>query len=119
MKVILPIIIFMFSMAITNAQDVYEDFEKSIEHSLKWIALYNAEGMAEDSAPRETNRQLKINNEYFKIMIQLQLMEMNNCKPIRNSLNSNKYFFDALKCVTEKLKGNNNSPACDVDNWGK
>lgn len=119
MKNLILAIAITFSASTIFSQTLCEECEKSIDHSLKLIASYYADGIADDSAPRETSRQLKMNNEYFKIMINLQLMESNNCKPINHTLNYTKYLKDAIECATQKLMGNYDSPECDINSWGK
>lgn len=81
------------------------------------LAENYAEGMTDDSAPRATMRAAQDQNALLKAQIALTLMHDNKCSLPKRAPSSITYLLNALKCQTEKLKGNFKSPECDHSTW--
>ena len=81
------------------------------------LAEHNAEGLADNSAPRATMRAVEDQNALLKAQIALTLMQSHKCSLPRRAPSWITYSLNALKCSTEKLKGNYKSPECDSSTW--
>lgn len=101
------------------AQQQCSTFEGAIDVSLKNMALEEAMGIGDNSAPRETNRLLRMNNELQAINAHLMLMAQNKCPPIRYTLSTAPYRIQAAECKLATLKGEDKPPACEMKNWQK
>jgi hypothetical protein len=99
------------------AQQTCANYESAIDTGLKFIALEKAEGIGDNSAPRETNRQLKIANELAVIQANLALLIASKCPPPARSLNTSAYFLPAMKCSTARMKGEQKPAACELKDW--
>lgn len=100
-----------------HAEPTCPDFDAAIDKLTKNIALSSAEGLVENSAPRQTNRELRINNQLQLININLSLMAQNKCAARKAPVNPMVYLSEALDCATAQLKGEQDSPACDMTKW--
>lgn len=105
-----------FSLSV-RAQSNCQDFETAIDGDTKGIALIMAEGLGDNSAPRQTNRNLDINSKFQLININLQLQIQNKCPVRKTSINPMVYIGEALDCNLARLKGEKDSPTCDTRNW--
>ena len=94
-----------------------DGFLKSIDTSLKLIAMSRAEAIGDNSAPRATLRTLEIANELQLISINVSLMTSNRCTLPSEPIHTGKYLLNALKCSTERIKGVADSPLCDTSKW--
>lgn len=73
--------------------------------------------IGDNSAPRATMRAVQDQNALLKAQIALQLMRDNKCVLPKRAPSGLTYSLDALKCQTEKLKGNYKAPECDSSKW--
>jgi len=94
-------------------------FEGYVDISLKNMAFEEAMGMGDNSAPRETIRLLRINNELQSINAHLALMAQHKCPPVKYTISTAPYRIQAAECRLAQLKGEDKSPACDMKNWQK
>ena len=78
------------------------------------MARIVAEGILDNSAPRETARQLELLNERLLQLITMQQMEFHGCDLPKIPSGSAGYFISALNC---KTKGEIGSPECDTGKW--
>lgn len=101
------------------AQQVCADFDTAIDSSLKSIALEKARGIGDDSAPRETNRRVRISNELAMIQMNLSLMAQNKCAPLRSPINDSGYMSNAMECITARMQDQTSPPACEFKEWKK
>ena len=106
----------VFSVS-AQAQSTCQDFENAINGETKGIALIMAEGLGDNSAPRQTNRNTEINGKFQLININLQLQIQNKCPVRKTPINPMLYIAEALDCNLARLKDEKNSPACDMMNW--
>ena len=114
MKKLLLIIIIVASI---NAQNECEELSNDINGSLKRMAFISAEHTGDDSVPRLALAEAETNNEYNRIMVNIKLMEMNNCSPIKIDLPYGGYLAKAMECYLEQLNGNYGSDKCDISKW--
>ena len=96
------------SMVCNRLSSDYEGLSKS-------ISAITAEGVADDSAPRELVRQQRIGNEISKGSITLSLMTINKCG-LPNEAPSDRYSSAALSCSLATMKGETGD-ACDRTKW--
>lgn len=104
-------------------------FEVAIENNLKQLALEDAEGIGDNSAPRATLSELKIQNFLLVISMNLQLMRDNGCPAKKEPISTARYMLPAMQCNTELLKvrldqvsgkpvgSSGLPPACDISTW--
>ena len=93
-------------------------YENIYEGANKEMALISGEGTFDNSAPRETNRQLKILNERVLQLIVISQMQAHGCAiPKIPSDGDIGYTIHAIECHTERMKGNFNSSKCDKSSW--
>lgn len=83
-----------------------------IELAENWTAE-----IGDDSAPRATMRAIRDQNSLTKAQIALQLMHDNKCALPKRAPSGLTYSLDAMKCRTEKMKGNFKAPECDINSW--
>ena len=87
------------------------------DHASKLISLEDAKGLGDDSVYRAILHEMTISN-YFQVrLLNLHLMELNKCPIPSNPVYSSEYTLQALECSTEQLKGNHQSPKCDLAKW--
>jgi hypothetical protein len=99
-----------------------DSFTKSVEQSLKYIDMVSVDDLTDNSAPRATVSNIKINSELLLISMNLQLARDNGCPARKDPIRTNAYLGSAMKCKTDRLaaslKGDKSSPAiCDTDSW--
>ena len=90
------------------------------------ISAISAEGLADDSAPRELVRQQRIGNEYARAQTMVALMSAKRC-PVPDATPGDYYALVALTCRTDMLKATmangryNDHPdtpaSCDRTKW--
>jgi len=83
----------------------------------KELAGINAEGVADNSAPRATMRAIQVSNELSKAQILIALLTANKCPLPKRAPSHLNYSLDALKCATEIMNGNFKSDVCKRQNW--
>jgi hypothetical protein len=81
------------------------------------LAESYAEGVTDNSAPRATMRAARDQDSLLKAQIALSLMRENKCTLPKRVPSSLTYMLNAMKCQTEKLKGNYKSTECDYSTW--
>lgn len=101
----------------TPQQVLCEVYDRTYDGANKSIASIEAEGISDNSAPRESNRQLKILNERVQQLIVVQQMQAYGCKVPKATSSGVGYMIHAVECSTEQIKGNFNSITCDRSNW--
>lgn len=88
----------------------YDGIEKS-------LASTYAEGVGDDSAPRETNRRVEASNDLMRASMVLTLMQAHHCSLPDHSPSVARYLAPALTCATDRLKGTAEPPSCDESTW--
>jgi len=68
------------------------------------ISEQTANEITEDSAPRATVEELKINADYQAIHANLALMAQHHCAPYGHPIGAS-YLVDAVRCKTDRMKG--------------
>lgn len=81
------------------------------------LAESDAESIGDDSAPRATMRAIRDQNALLKAQIALSLMHDYKCSLPKRAPSKLTYMLNAMKCQTEKLKGNYKSTECDYSTW--
>lgn len=123
-KFIITLII-LINSSICIANDSCDLINEQIDNCLKNMAYNIADGNIDNSAPRETIRQIRKSNELNSIIIYLKQAEMNKCniKPFVSSeipyLKSANDRFTAKLLMGEKISYEKASKLCDTDNWIK
>ena len=92
-------------------------YENAYISSNKHLSSIWADGIADDSAPRETNRQLRALNARMEQLIVIQQMQSIGCKLPEQISSVGHYLSPALDCATATLRGNSESPKCDRNTW--
>ena len=96
--------------ACANFAHVYEESNKAIGASV-------ARSLSDNSAPRQTNRELEIINERLQQLIVLQQMRAYGCRFPTETSGGGAYLMKALECETAMLRGRQDAPECDRDKW--
>lgn len=92
------------------------DMASTYDRLSKVIADEEMSDIGDDSAPRATLRQLKINNAYSQGAQILTIMANRKCPLPENPMTPAYYFNDALTCATQRLT-DVKAPACDYSKW--
>lgn len=98
------------SGACSGLASAYDGVEKS-------LALTYAEGVGDNSAARETNRQMENANDLAKASMILTLMQAHHCAMPNHAPSMATYISSALTCATDRLKGVSDAPSCKMDTW--
>ena len=88
----------------------YDQYEKAM--ASRW-----ADGIADNSAPRATNRAIEDSNALMQAQITLTLMQANRCSLPDHAPSIKKYVSEALTCSTDRLKAGADAPSCDMKTW--
>lgn len=83
----------------------------------KRLASEKADGVGDNSAPRETMRQLKILNLNMMRQMNLDMMIAGKCLLPDKPASDFNYSINALQCATKIVQGNYNAPECDYSAW--
>lgn len=83
----------------------------------KALALTFAEGVGDNSAPRETNRQIENANYLSRASMMLTLMAAHHCSMPDHAPSDARYMTPALTCATDMIKTGADAPSCKTDNW--
>jgi hypothetical protein len=95
-----------------------KQLDAHIQREEKDIAAEIASGMGDNSAPRETTRQLRISNSWSAIHVAMVNMQANHCPPIGRDISDTTYIVAALACATDRLAGATSSPpSCNRTDW--
>lgn len=82
-------------------QALCDQLMKSIVAGEKTVAMEVNGGLGDDSAPRETSRQLRAANAWSAITTSLRLMELNRCPAPARVIGPDAYTFQAAKCALD------------------
>jgi len=83
----------------------------------KALALTYAEGVGDDSAPRETNRQVETANNLSRASMTLTLMQAHHCSMPDYEPSVARYMSPALTCATDMLKSGADAASCKMESW--
>lgn len=88
-----------------------------IEDGLKTIALETSGGSLDDSAPRESNRQLRSIAAHMQVQIQLTQMQMLRCAPPVRVLDPKAFNDQAIGCAISQRTSVKTAERCDKSLW--
>ncbi|MGB2178921.1 MAG: hypothetical protein ACPH9E_13405 [Hyphomonas sp.] len=92
--------------------------EKAFDRANRMVAYKELTGIADNSAPRATMRELQILNERTKQQMLLTVAMQIGCDPNNfNPIGNSEYVPDGLACATAELRGSVNAPECDISLW--
>jgi hypothetical protein len=104
-----------------NSHAGCKELAAAIADSEKAIAGQFSQGIGDDSAPRETTRQLRVSNELAAIQINLVLMERQKCPLPTDPVDTHGtvYLSPALDCARITMSGTpaEAKEACNTSNW--
>lgn len=84
------------------------------------MAMEYVQGIADNSAPRDAVRQLRIQNFISSQSLNLRQMERHNCKSLEYVSNGdpglNQYVNEAFGCLNDKAKSTD-PPTCYLKSW--
>jgi hypothetical protein len=83
----------------------------------KQNALTWTDSLGDNSAPRETNRQLKMLNGQLRQQMLLDALRTQGCPLPNVAAGYMRYLDKALECQTDQLKGVKDTPKCDLKAW--
>ena len=89
-------------------------YNDEIESNLKRIAMTDAEGIGDNSAPRATMRQQQITGYKTDIQTTLNLMAAQKCKLPKATPNAAKYYSSAMSCQLKNMSAKNQDERCDM-----
>jgi hypothetical protein len=95
-------------------------FADAIDGRMKMAAYDYSDGLMDNSAPRETNRQLRLALAMTEIGIQVQLMGQHKCPPINKPINIDTYFASAIECRGKLMDWREGKPRpgeCAYETW--
>jgi hypothetical protein len=93
--------------------------ESLIEDHLKSIAYDSVAGITDNSAPRETNRQLKVVAATNQIQIQQLHMQSLQCPAIQWSISHSAFTSAALGCSLASTSNDEYKEKCNRKNWSR
>ena len=79
------------------------DLAASYDDISKELASIDAEGVGDNSAPREAVRQTRTNSEYLKATMVITLLAQNKCTAPKQLPDSITYAIPAMQCETALL----------------
>jgi hypothetical protein len=99
-----------------------DNLAAAVESGAKELSFIRVDGAADNSAARESNRQLQKVVATNLMQMNLSLMQANRCNLPRVPFSDSSYYLSALSCSTALLKSQLNqvsdSPAeCDRSKW--
>lgn len=106
----------------TRNQTDCASFTQAVTASEKAMAAEDADGVADNSAPRATMRELRINKELQLVAINLGLMARHGCAPRPYPVSTQAYMLPALECANavmrRRLASDSSIPLeCDRTRW--
>lgn len=116
-EILIAALVLLAASPSAMAQQVCVDFERAVDNSLKIIASESAEGVADDSAARETMREARIGNHLQLISINLGLMRDQKCPTRKTPIYMGEFLKNALECSIARMKGEKDSASCSFENW--
>jgi hypothetical protein len=93
--------------------------ESLIEELLKSIAYESVAGIGDNSAPRETNRQLKVVAATNQLHIQQFHMQSLQCPAIQWSISYSAFTSAALGCSLASTTNDEYKEKCNRKNWSR
>ena len=103
--------------AVRAEEAVCGKLAQAYEDSNKAIGAIIARGLGDDSAVRQTNRELETVNERLQQIITLQQMAAYKCRFPIDASSGGAYLMQAVKCRTARLQGQDNPPDCARSKW--
>ena len=83
----------------------------------KALALTFAEGLGDNSAPRDTTCKIEESNDLSRASMMLTLMQAHHCPMPDHAPSDTRYMSDALTCATDMLRSGAEAPSCKTDTW--
>jgi hypothetical protein len=83
----------------------------------KALALTYAEGVGDNSAPRDTSRKIEESNDLARASMMLTLMQAHHCQMPDHAPSDMRYMSNALTCATDMLRSGADAPSCKTDTW--
>ena len=83
----------------------------------KELAEIDVEGIGDDSAHRETNRQTRMLNQRIFQLILIFQIQAHDCDIPKLPSSGTGYTINAMECRTELMRGNSGRPECDRSEW--
>ena len=111
--------VFVHSQMTEAARALCKNAESLIEDSLKTIAYENTSGMGDNSAPRETNRQLRIVAASNVIYTQQLHMQSLQCPSIQWSISYLPFTSFALTCSLAIARNEDYKEKCNRKSWSR
>jgi hypothetical protein len=103
--------------AAASAGGVCAALARDYDAASKDLAVNEAEGIGDNSAPRATLRAMEDANTLSFANITLALMRDNHCPMPKSAPAAVFYLSPALTCATDRLKGTASPPSCDRSTW--
>ena len=106
-KIALKMMVVLFSLmglAPYGFADVCSTAKDDLIFSLKLMSYIDHKGFTDNSAPRETNRQLQIGNELLRVQLNYSLLKDNKCPLSDISFTKSQYVLEATECALDELK---------------
>ena len=99
-----------------------ESFAQAIEQSLKAIDMAYGDDITDNSAPRATLSNIKVNSQLLLISMNLQLAHDSGCPTRKEPIRTGRYLDAAITCKTDLLaasvKRDKETPAsCNTSTW--
>jgi hypothetical protein len=102
-------------------QTTCDKLAAAFESGVKELSFIRSEGVPDNSAARETNRQLEKVVTTNIMQMHLTLMQANKCTLPTANISDVDYYIDALSCTTAMLKAppgeKEMPPECDRSKW--
>jgi len=98
-----------------------EQLGAAVEDGVMELTFIRVDGVTDNSAARETNRQLQKVVVTNLMQMHLTLMAANKCPLPKTTFSDGAYYLDALNCSTALLKAKQSDkdmpPECDRRKW--
>lgn len=106
------------SAAVIPDEGLCKALDALIEDSLKTVAFESNSGTFDDSAARETNRQLRAIAAYAQLQMQLMHMQMIKCEAPVRILDPKAFNDHAISCViAQRASARDAKERCDRTLW--
>lgn len=104
--------------------EVCENLGTAIESGMKELSFIRVDGAADNSAARESNRQLEKVVVTNLMQLNIGLMQANRCNLPKTPFSDSAYYLSALSCSNALLKAqldrSSESPVeCDRSKWSR
>ena len=91
-------------------QRLCEVYENMYDGANKELAAIGVEGIFDDSAPRETNRQTRMLNQRIFQLVLIFQMQAHDCDIPNLPSSGTGYTINVMECRTELMRGNSGRP---------